>query len=108
MLRLFVTLLMLATLPCAFARAESGLVGVWKVKSAVNEIMQTKERRAIYGEHPTGYLIVTPESFTAIITAEGRKPPETDEDRIASFRTMFAYTGLYRVEGNRITTRVDV
>src|SRR5262245_54707408 len=108
MTRLLLALLMLPSLPCALAQAENTLVGVWKVKSAVNEIVQTKERRPIYGEHPAGYLIITPERFTAIITAEGRKSPETDEDRISSFRTMIAYTGLYRIEGNRITTRVDV
>ena len=108
MLRFLLVLVMLPTLQCVFAQAEDGVVGVWKVKSAANEIVQTKERRAIYGEHPSGYLIITPERFTAIITAEGRKAPETDADRISSFRTMFAYTGLYRIEGNRITTHVDV
>jgi Lipocalin-like domain len=29
-------------------------------------------------------------------------------DRLFSFKTMFAYTGHYRVEGDRLTTKVDV
>ena len=84
------------------------LTGVWKLTSFVAESVQTKERRNIYGEKPVGYLVITPERFTAVITGEGRKPPQTDEDRLFSFRSMFAYTGLYRIEGNRLTTKVDV
>jgi len=110
MLRLFNGLLLLSLLPCVPvpAWAESGLIGVWKLTSAANEIVQTKERQVPYGEHPAGYLIVTPERFAVIITGEGRKPPQNDEDRLFSFRTMFAYTGLYRIEGNRLTTGVEV
>jgi hypothetical protein len=95
-------------LPSAPAWAEGGLSGVWKVTSFVNEFVQTKERRFLYGEHPNGYLIITPERFTAIITGEGRKLPQSDEDRLNSFRTMIAYTGLYRVEGDRLTIHVEV
>jgi hypothetical protein len=107
MLRFFIALSLL--FPCASAWADaSKLVGVWKLNSFVTEYMQTKERRNVYGANPKGYLIVTPERFTAIITGEGRKPPQTDEDRISSFRTMFAYTGPYRIEGNKLTTKVEV
>ena len=42
------------------------------------------------------------------LLAKAVKAPQTDEDRLFSFRTMFAYTGLYRIEGNRLTTKVDV
>jgi hypothetical protein len=92
----------------AHASAESNVVGVWKVISAINESLETKERRTPYGEHPTGYLIITQERFTAILTGEGRKPPQNDEDRLFSFRSMIAYSGPYRIEGNRITTRIEV
>jgi hypothetical protein len=67
-----------------------------------------KERRFLYGEHPNGYLIITPERFAAIISGEGRKLPQSDEDRLISFRTMIAYTGLYRVDGDRLTIHVEV
>jgi hypothetical protein len=97
------------SLPSVNAWADdSKLVGVWKLKSFVIEIVQTKERRPLYGNDPKGYLVVTPERFTAVITGEGRKPPQNDEDRLFSFRTMIAYTGPYRIEGNRLTTAVEV
>jgi len=44
----------------------------------------------------------------AIVTAEHRNKPNTDEDRIAAFRSMIAYSGIYRVEGDRWVTKVDV
>jgi Lipocalin-like domain len=108
MLRLFIAVLLL--FPCASSWADdaSKLVGVWKLNSFVTEIVQTKERRNAYGANPNGYLIITPERFMSIITAEGRKPPQTDEDRINGFRSMYAFTGPHRVEGDRLITKVEV
>ena len=84
------------------------LIGVWKLNSFIVESIQTKERKNVFGERPTGYLIITPERLITVVTAEGRKPAQTDEDRISGFRTLLAYTGLYRVEGDRLITKVDV
>jgi hypothetical protein len=97
-----------AAWPLAAHAQQAELVGVWKLTTFVVESVQTHERRHVYGEKPSGYLIITPERFTAIITGEGRRPPQTDDDRLFSFRSMFAYTGLYRIEGNKLTTKVDV
>jgi|SRR5579863_1507731 len=105
----FITLTVGAAFWPLMAHAQQPeLTGVWKLTSFVLESVETKERRNVYGEKPAGYLVITPERFTAIITGEGRKPPQTDEDRILNFRNMYAYTGLYRIDGNRLTTKVDV
>ncbi|HZR76381.1 lipocalin-like domain-containing protein [Bradyrhizobium sp.] len=101
--------LLLAGFPPLAAHAEPAeLVGVWKLKSFVFESIESKERRNVYGEKPAGYLVITPERFTTVITGEGRKPPHTDEDRLSNFLSLTAYTGLYRVEGNQLTTKIDV
>jgi Lipocalin-like domain len=84
------------------------LVGVWMLDSFIVESVDSKERRTPYGEKPNGYLVITPERFTALITGQGRKAPQTDEDRVNGFRTMFAYSGPYTIEGDRLTTRVQV
>jgi len=39
---------------------------------------------------------------------EGRKVPQTDEDRLRPFRTMTTYSGLYRLEDDKWITTVDV
>ena len=41
-------------------------------------------------------------------TGEGRKAPNTDLDRADLFKSMVAYTGIYRIEGDKWITKVDV
>jgi hypothetical protein len=90
------------------ATAE-GPVGTWKLVSCAWEDVQTKERTLPYGEHPKGYLILTPEGrLMALLTGEGRKTPQTAEDRDAAFRSAAAYSGKYRVDGNQFVTTVDI
>ena len=43
-----------------------------------------------------------------VLTGEGRKTPATDLDRAELLKTMFAYTGMYRVEGDKFIVKVDV
>ena len=90
--------------------ADSGnIVGTWKLVSVVYEDAQTKERTPVLGEHPRGFQIATPEGrWIALVTADGRPVPKTDEDRAKALRTMIAYSGRYRVEGDRVITKVEV
>jgi hypothetical protein len=74
----------------------------------VYEDVATKERRPVYGEHPSGIQIATAEGrWLALVTAEGRPIPKTDEDRAQALKTMIAYTGRYRVEGGKVVTKVE-
>jgi hypothetical protein len=84
------------------------VVGVWKLVSVVYEDAQTKERTPVLGQHPKGCQIATPEGrWLALVTAEGRKIPQTDAERSDALRTMIAYTGKYRVEGGKVITKVE-
>jgi hypothetical protein len=103
----FACLLLALFQPLAVHADQPELVGVWKLISFTFESIGSKERRNVYGERPAGYLAITPERFTVIITGEGRKPPQTDEERLSNFRSLTAYTGLYRIEGNQLTTKID-
>jgi hypothetical protein len=61
------------------------------------------------GKNPTGYLVFTPEGrMVQIVTAEGRKAPNTEKERAALFDSMVASTGMYRVEGDRYILKIDV
>ena len=85
------------------------LLGVWKLESWYSEFKATGEKKNFYGERPNGYLIFTPENrMLAFVTSTQRKKPHTDEDRVAAFRSMAAYSGVYRVKGNRWIAKVDV
>ena len=102
--RLFLLLLITP----AHADDKSAIVGTWKLVSVVYEDAQTKERTPVLGEHPRGIQIATPEGrWLALVTADGRPIPKTDEDRAQALRTMIAYTGRYRVEDGKVITKVD-
>lgn len=90
-------------------QAPQSPVGTWKLLSCFMEDTETKEQRAVWGEHPNGWLTLTPAGhWTVVQTAEGRKTPETDEERSAAFRSMLAYCGKYRTEGQKIVVDVDI
>ena len=90
------------------AQAAS-LVGLWRLVGFDIEYQDTGERKATYGERPRGYLALLAQGrMIAIITAEERKVPVTDADCAAALRSMLAYSGMYRVEGDKWITKVDV
>ena len=62
----------------------------------------------LYAQPPTGYAIITPARFMAVITAGGRHFGTTAADKAALFDSLIAYTGTYRIEGNHFITEVDV
>ena len=88
---------------------NGALVGTWKLVSCFMEDIETKEQKLVWGEHPNGYIVLTPTGrWIAVQTAEGRKTPQTDEDRSAAFKSMLAYSGKYRINANKIVIDVDI
>jgi hypothetical protein len=93
----------------AQAADKDRIVGTWKLVSVVYEDAQSKELTPVLGEHPRGYQIATPEGrWLALVTADGRPVPKTDEDRAKALRSMIAYSGRYRVEDGKVITKVEV
>ena len=85
------------------------IVGTWKLVSVVYEDQDTGQRTPVYGEHPKGFQIATPDGrWLALVTAEGRTVPQTDADRAQALRSMIAYAGRYRVENGKVITKVEV
>jgi hypothetical protein len=87
----------------------STLYGAWTLHSFVMVDEATRAREPLYGSQPKGRLILLPEGrMMAVITAEGRELPNTDQDRAAAFTSMLAYSGIYKVSGNTFVTDVDL
>jgi hypothetical protein len=61
-----------------------------------------------FGPQPTGYIIITPKRFMAMLVSDTRRPGATAEDRIALFNSVIAYSGPYKLEGSRLVTDVDI
>jgi hypothetical protein len=88
--------------------AASQLVGTWKLVS-----WQTKfdggDAVEPYGPAPKGRVVITADGYwIAILTGANRTSAKTIEEKAALFDSMLAYSGKYSIEGDRITTRVDM
>jgi lipocalin-like protein len=93
----------------SFADDPARLQGAWKLLSYTVEYQATGGKEAVMGEKPIGYAIFTPEGRAMfVITGEGRKPETDDKGRAALLNTLIAYTGRYRIEGDRWITKVEV
>ena len=90
------------------AADQNPLVGTWKLIS-FQEVSKEGVTRAVFGEHPKGYVILTPEGrFIALGTSETRIAGVSDAERAELEKSMFAYTGKYRIEGDDFVINVDV
>jgi Lipocalin-like domain len=88
--------------------ASTELIGTWKLVSMQFVFDGNGERIDVYGAHPNGHLILTPDGrMMGIITSEnGERRSNTDPATL--FKNMLAYSGPYRVEGDKFITSVDV
>ena len=61
------------------------------------------------GQNPTGYAVFNTDGRVfLLITGDARKPAKTAQERAELFTTLIAYTGTYRVEADKWTTKVEV
>jgi hypothetical protein len=93
----------------SFADDRAKIVGIWRLLSYEVESQSTGGREPVLGKNPTGNIIFTPEGrMMVVITGEGRQAAKTDQDRADLFKSLVAYTGMYRVEGDKWITKVEV
>ncbi|WP_061533327.1 lipocalin-like domain-containing protein [Collimonas arenae] len=87
---------------------DTKLHGCWRLVSFHMERQDSTERTQPWGTDPNGYLIFGSDGrMMVLITAQAREPGNTDEKLVALFRTVMAYTGRYRIDGDRFITKVD-
>jgi hypothetical protein len=85
------------------------LVGWWRLLSCEIEFRDSGRREPMYATDARGYIYFGAEGrMITVIEATGRERP-TDRNGFAdAFLASAAYTGRYRLDGDRWTTRVDV
>jgi hypothetical protein len=99
----------LACLPAPAAAFDvHDVEGVWKLQSYVVSY-EGGPPQPIYGAHPKGYAAVLPDGRVFVImTGDTRKPGVSEAEQAALYRSLAAYSGRYRLEGNKLVTSVDV
>lgn len=94
--------------PCV-ADDSDKVLGTWKLVSYETEVQTTGAKEPAMGQNATGYAIFNADRRVFLmLTGEGRKPAKTAEGRSELFTTLIAYTGTYRIEGDKWTTKVEV
>lgn len=90
-----------------FASEPEALIGTWKLVSW-QVIVESEAPQNVFGLHPKGYLVLTREGRSIVLTtADNRKAGMGDAERAALHKSMLAYSGKYRIEGNDFITFVD-
>jgi hypothetical protein len=101
-------------LPASAQDLASQIVGVWKVQKFDLCKVGTDECAAApaFGDQPSGVVIFA-KSGVLVTQVFGtsrvvpKTPDPTDEERVALFKSMFAWGGNYKLEGNKITTQIE-
>ena len=91
----------------AFTDNSKQLIGSWKLTSFTLRIIGEDKPIEPYGPDAKGSMIATDSRIMFIITSGNRKRATNVDEKAALLDTLLAYTGKYKVEGDRITTTVD-
>ncbi len=85
------------------------LIGSWRLVSfQIRAVDEDVPPRDVFGPRPFGRLVLTPEhTMAAFIAKPDRKPPATEAEAAALLSSMVAYTGKFRLDGDRFITTVD-
>jgi Lipocalin-like domain len=85
------------------------LFGAWRLVSFQLAVVgEEGAPKDVFGPQPFGRIIFSPESSVIVfISRADRRPPSNDAEAAALLSSMTAYTGKFRLEGNKFITQVD-
>jgi hypothetical protein len=89
------------------------VIGTWKLKTFVREVVGTSERYNQLGEYPNGFIGYSRDGrmYVLIVAGDRVKPvgsSATDMERIQLYNSMIAYAGTYTIKDDKIIHRVDI
>jgi hypothetical protein len=107
------TALALFLTPATSWSEEASVIGTWRLKSFVRQIVGTAESYNQLGEHPSGFISYSPDGRMNVIFVTGDRvrpvgSSATEEDRIKLYNSMIAYAGTYTIDGNKVVHHVDI
>ena len=88
--------------------------GTWKLRSVSAWIDGKEANPNAYGEKPVGFIHYLPGNrMAAVISYDGREPMQgdrlkaTDAEKAKAYASFLAYTGTFRIEGDKVIHTVD-
>jgi len=91
----------------------SRILGTWKLRSYVREVIATERQHDQFRSEPDGYLGYAPDGrMYAIFTRHDRVSPRdvvpTEEEGVQLLGSMVAYAGTYTLGEDRVTHHIDI
>jgi hypothetical protein len=89
------------------------LLGTWRMISWTVEFLDTGEHSDALGKNPKGYISYAPDGRMLVLVLKGDRPTPvalvpTPEEKIALYDTMFAYSGTYSLQPDRVIHHLDM
>ena len=92
----------------AGAGLADGIVGTWELVSYKVEDKETGKLVDAMGDTPRGRVIFTKDGWVAFnLEGSDRRTAATDAERASLLKTLVAYIGRYRIEGDQWVTKVQ-
>jgi hypothetical protein len=112
MKKILVSSLALGGVLASASASAQDILGSWKQSAFYQKVVSSGEKRFPFGEKIVGRSMYTKEgTFCTMATGVDRKQgagAPTDEERVALFKSMYAYCGTYRVDGSKLLGQPDV
>ena len=87
--------------------SEHTIVGTWRLVS-FQSLADNEPPKDALGANPKGYMIVMHDGRVMVLmTSSSRKAGVDDTERAALHKSMVAYSGKYRLEGDLFITTID-
>jgi hypothetical protein len=84
-------------------------IGTWKLTSWTLQVVGESGAREPFGPNAKGRLVITPQNdFIVIITGNDRHAAKTVDEKAALLDSLLSYAGKSTIEGNKITTTIDI
>jgi hypothetical protein len=88
------------------------LEGTYRLVSSTRTLIESGEVEETWGAHPTGFIMYGKDNRLMVLMVRGGRPKASfstmsDEQRIALFDSMAAYSGTYTFDGTNVTHTID-
>jgi hypothetical protein len=96
------------------AQVGQELYGTWRLVSFTQQVVATGQTEDPYGKAPKGFINFSPDGrMYAIVVRDNRPKPAdltkmTDQERAELFKTMLAFAGTFKLDGDRVMFNVDI
>lgn len=105
---------LLTTPSGAEPQANEEIYGTWRLLSWTRHVVGTEASTDALGAAPHGFLTYGRDGRMLAMIVKANRPRSTDpakmpdEERAELFKTMLAYGGTFRVEGDQVVHNVDI